>query len=311
MTSIAISVIVCTRDRPDLLAQLLETLARQTPKPCRFEVLIVDNGNSDETSAVAERASRTFPELRYQREYRTGLSYARNSGWETARGEYVAFIDDDCQVPSHWVSVAQRTIKRHRPVIFGGPYYPLYDGGKRRWFKNSYGSREPDIETGKPPDFSGGNIVFRGDLMEKFGGFDPDLGMSGNRLAWGEETDLQRRIWEAMPNAQYSYEEDLYVFHLVRREKMTFRWLMPAWLAKGKYRLLASPEPQIRPSSAHLYLQLASISARILWDVTVKTLLRDRSRFAYPQNYWYEHTSYYLRSLGYAWAQWARRWNLV
>jgi O-antigen biosynthesis protein len=93
------SVVIPTRDRPDLLARSLDAvLALDYPG---FEVIVVDNMPSDSrTRELVERSDR----LTYLRTDRPGSAAARNDGAALASGELVAFVDDDALVDRHWLS---------------------------------------------------------------------------------------------------------------------------------------------------------------------------------------------------------------
>lgn len=90
----AISVIVCTHNRKDLLKKNLESLAGQTLDKNDFEVVVIDDGSSDETREVAESFAGSLP-LRYFYQNSAGLSSARNHGLFAARGKIALFFDDD------------------------------------------------------------------------------------------------------------------------------------------------------------------------------------------------------------------------
>jgi GT2 family glycosyltransferase len=92
-----ISLVICTRDRPDDLRRCLASLAGQTRAP--DEVLVVDNAPSDDrTRSVAEAAG-----VCYVREPRPGLDIARNAGARAARGDLVLYTDDDVALHPRWV----------------------------------------------------------------------------------------------------------------------------------------------------------------------------------------------------------------
>src|ERR1700756_2224111 len=91
-----ISVVICTRNRASQLAQ---SLARAGSLTCQYpwELIVVDNGQSDETSAVIERYRQCHHgQISMIVEPVPGLGRARNRGWRASRGEIVAFTDDDC-----------------------------------------------------------------------------------------------------------------------------------------------------------------------------------------------------------------------
>lgn len=93
----SVSVVICTRDRPDELRRCLASLPAQTLRP--LEVIVVDNAsNGDDTRRAALDAG-----VVYVREDRPGLDYARNTGAASARGEIVAYTDDDVLLHPNWL----------------------------------------------------------------------------------------------------------------------------------------------------------------------------------------------------------------
>ena len=97
-----ISVVICTRNRPDKLAVCLD-LVEQQEYPS-FEVLVVDNAPSSDTVRILLKERRSRVEVRYALEPRRGLSWARNTGISETRGEIVVFTDDDVEPDIHWLA---------------------------------------------------------------------------------------------------------------------------------------------------------------------------------------------------------------
>src|SRR5580658_9941527 len=100
-----ITVVICTYNRSDSLAAALNTLAGSIlPRSVEWEVLVVDNNSSDRTHEVVEALSHLHPgRFRYLFEPRPGKSYALNAGIGQARGDIVAFMDDDVSVDPAWL----------------------------------------------------------------------------------------------------------------------------------------------------------------------------------------------------------------
>lgn len=98
-----VSVIICTRDRPQQLAAALSSVVRSEYP--HFEVIVVDNASeTTETAELLDEQYRHFPNIRYTREVRPGVSWARNRGLWEAKGEIVAFTDDDVIVDEYWLA---------------------------------------------------------------------------------------------------------------------------------------------------------------------------------------------------------------
>src|SRR5271163_1575532 len=100
-----ITVILCTYNRAHSISMALESvLASVLPPDVEWEVLVVDNNSKDQTRAVANEFCIRHPgRVRYLFEEHQGLSNARNAGIREARGEIIAFTDDDVTVDSTWL----------------------------------------------------------------------------------------------------------------------------------------------------------------------------------------------------------------
>lgn len=100
-----VSVIVCTRNRASSLRLALQSLAAMEIAPgIAWELIVVDNGSQDATREVVEEFARaTGLDIRYAFEAALGISHARNRGLREARGEIIAFTDDDVQVDRSWL----------------------------------------------------------------------------------------------------------------------------------------------------------------------------------------------------------------
>ena len=232
-----ISVIVCTYNRANLLAGCLRSLVGQTSDKGQFEVIVVDNNSTDETQEIARAFSNKFINFRIIREIEQGLSNARNRGYREAAGRYVAYIDDDAMAFPDWISQIICFTARHPEIqIFGGPYYAFSLVQLPEWFPPEYGSsglgtEERCIEIGKEW-LDGTNMVFAKELLQTFGGFDSSLGMSGQKIAYGEETKLLLDL--SSKNIPVFYLPALKVHHLIAENKMTLTWLIKSSYVSGK-----------------------------------------------------------------------------
>jgi glycosyltransferase involved in cell wall biosynthesis len=305
--SVLISVVVCTFNRSDLLANLLKGLCKQALEKAEYEVIVVDNNSQDDTRDVVRGFCKDCSNVRYCFEPQQGLSHARNLGWRMARGEYVAFIDDDCKAPEHWLSVAKEVIERVSPGVFGGPYFAFYNTPKPGWFKGAYGTHDQGNEArvlNAREFLDGGNVFFRRALLEALGGFDPSFGMSGHKIAYGEETVLLRHIRSTMPEQLIYYDPKLYVYHLVDGKKMSMRWIIPQRFASGFYSCRVFQDGAYAGIQGYqLLIRVFRILLALAIDFARGVLQRERKRYPYIQNYLYERTFSYIQVLGGLYSQ--------
>ena len=153
----ALSVVVPTCGRPDLLASCLAALERQTLPASEYEVIVVDD-------------SRT----------RDGPATARNRGWRQARGEIVAFTDDDCIPDDDWLAQGLRAFHEGVDALCGRIVMPIPAR------PTDY---ERDAQGLERAEFVTANCFVRKTVLERLGGFDESF-----RLAWREDSDLHFRL---------------------------------------------------------------------------------------------------------------------
>jgi glycosyltransferase involved in cell wall biosynthesis len=241
-TRASISVVVCTHNRAAFLRPALDSLAGQTLDKARYEVIVVDNGSTDETATVVRAflANEHESTIRVIDEPVLGLGYARNTGWKAAVGEYVAFMDDDARADARWLERALSLFEKSRPapIAVGGQIRPWYMSPKPAWYKDEYEVRSWGRELRRlsaGESFSGSNMIFSQHVLREFGGFDVNVGMRGARVSMGEETVLFRRISDTLGDrAILLYDPDLIVYHAVSRRKMTVRYHLSRWFVAGQ-----------------------------------------------------------------------------
>lgn len=301
VSGLHLSIVICTYSRPDLVSQVLGTIAEQDAPRDSYEVLVIDNASPKDIASVVASYGGRIPGLRCIREERVGLSHARNRGYQEARGEYIGYVDDDCKLPPEWVSTALEVIREVYPVMFGGPARAFYMTPKPRWFRDNYGSAKFGTAARPLKDrtLSGMNMVIRKDALDAVGGFDPELGMTGMTMAYGEETALQKRLRNHYGPECVYYDPALYVFHLVRPEKMRVLWIMRRRFFGGLYGYrCGAGDPLPGAGRVRLWAKAARVAIGFGLDAARGALARDRSRFPALANYIWEHASYRLERLG-------------
>jgi glycosyltransferase involved in cell wall biosynthesis len=233
-----VTVAICTRDRSEGVERLLRSLSDQASAlpdgSAGLEILVVDNAPSNERTR--ELAARR-PEVRYLREPRPGLNFARNLALQEARGEILVFLDDDVVVDRHWsAGFASAWAENRDAVAFTGQVLPLeletdaqvlfeFRAGFRRGFDRiRYGAVLPGdrLYPGGAGVFgTGANMAFRTDVVRHLGGFDDALD-TGAALPGGGDLDMFYRIIRA--GHALIYEPRFLVFHQHRREMKALRF---------------------------------------------------------------------------------------
>ncbi|MGJ3245102.1 MAG: glycosyltransferase family 2 protein [Elainellaceae cyanobacterium] len=245
------TVAICTKDRPDNLSRCLQSLialqlSHENPEQKgdrqdlpRFEILVVDNAPSDQRT---HNLITGLPTVRYVQEPKPGLDFARNTALHHARGELLAYLDDDVVVDRHWFDGLQDAWAENPDAgAFTGLVLPyeleteaqiLFEqrGGFRRGFeKIRYGQclpGNPLHPCGAGIFGAGCNMTFRRDVLLKLGGFDDALD-TGAPLPGGGDLDIFYRVIRA--GYHLVYEPHYLVFHQHRRELYKLRRQYWTW----------------------------------------------------------------------------------
>ncbi|HEY9479453.1 MAG TPA: glycosyltransferase family A protein [Gemmatimonadaceae bacterium] len=190
---LAVSIIACTRNRCGALAKLLESLTRlSVPHGLSWQLVLVDNGSTDGTGELLDTFSDRLPIERVF-EPEKGLSRARNAGLRAARGEILAFTDDDCIPAPDWVRVIHAEFARNPALAGLGGRVELHD--PRDYPITIRTSRHREVLTTAhqlPGLMVGCNMALRRSAVDVVGEFDTTLG-AGTPVGSAEDTDYLYR----------------------------------------------------------------------------------------------------------------------
>jgi len=106
------TVVISTYNRSDALKPTLMALARQDLRPSEYEVIVVDDGSTDDTPAVLEAISVPYVLRTFRQPFNQGVSAGRNIGLRNATGTYIIILSDDLLVPQNFISTHVRTLER-------------------------------------------------------------------------------------------------------------------------------------------------------------------------------------------------------
>lgn len=234
-----ISVAVCTYNRADVLPKCLESLANQTVDKELFEVLIIDNNSTDGTKEITTDFCKENLNFRYIFEEKQGLSQARNRAIDEAKGKYIAYIDDDAIADKDWIEKILTVIQNDKDIaVFGGKILPWYNTKKPKWFQDefgthSWGNKHLQLNLQNYPfGLSGSNMIFKKDILVKYNGFPAEYGMTGNKIAFGEESLLFNKMLKNNENVQYF--PDIVVYHLVSEKYYDLKYVFKRSIQNGK-----------------------------------------------------------------------------
>ena len=242
--AVSVTIAVCTRERVSDLQACLQSVLSMLEQPAAgahdVEILVVDNAPA--TDATKELVA-SLPNVRYALEPRPGLDFARNRALEEARGEFVAYVDDDATVDGGWLAgLAEALSENPDAAAVTGLVLPtelettaqiLFErrGGFRRGFEKlryegEHRPGNPVYPCGAGIFGAGCNMVVRRDVVRGLGGFDEALD-TGPPLPGGGDLDIFYRVIRA--GLPLVYEPRMLAFHRHRREYRALRHQYWTW----------------------------------------------------------------------------------
>lgn len=222
-TQESVSVVICTRDRPQQLEACLNSLQHLSKQP--EEIIVVDNApTTDLTKKVVEK----FPQARYVLESRPGLSIARNTGLNSSKGNIIAFTDDDVEVHPNWIERILYGFQDPKVMVVTGLMLPaklesaaqvafhqgtsgfnwecrpiIYD---TEYFENRKPFGTPVWQIG-----AGANMSLRRQIIDIVGDFDERLGAGASGCS--EDSEFWYRVLAAGWICRYEPSAVVYHYH--------------------------------------------------------------------------------------------------
>jgi glycosyltransferase involved in cell wall biosynthesis len=246
MNSPAISAVICTYDRYDLLPKAIESLKAQTLPAAQFQIIVVDNSPDHARSDEFAERYCAIPNLTWVIEKRPGLSNARNVGTERAASPVVAFMDDDAIATPTWLETLVAAFGNFGSAAeaAGGRVMPIWGSPRPAWLPDELLGYVSVVDWGGttraagPREWvAGTNIAFRKEALERAGGFSVGLGRNkgGHALLSNDEIEIIARLRGT--GGQLLYVPDAVVEHLVPADRLTQSWFRRrvAWQAVSDY----------------------------------------------------------------------------
>lgn len=216
---VAVSAVMCTRNRHASIEHAVTTvLANDHPS---FDMIVVDQSTDDSTGAILRPIAESDPRFTYLYTPEPGLSRAYNTGIKNTTGEVLVFTDDDCVVPTDWIT---RIVEAFQSEADGdllyGQVVPYEGEGSEGDVLTPQLVIEHPTRMGKKDGFQvfgmGANFAARRRLFEKVGYFDEVLG-GGGPLKSSQDFDLAYRVYKG--DAITLLRPEVTLRHDGRREK--------------------------------------------------------------------------------------------
>lgn len=279
------SVIVPTRNRGHLLGRALRSLFDQSADAGSYEVLVVDNGSTDRTRAVADEAFGTAPEhgTRYVYEPVPGLLAGRHRGVAETDAELLVFVDDDIVASPGWLTAIRSAFDDPDVDLATGPCRPDYHRPPPRWVDGLWTEGEegrwcgwyslvdlgPEARFIHPNRVWGLNFAIRRETLLTLGGFHPDNVPADLQHYQGDgETGLTRKAVDAGRRAWWA--PDAVVHHAVTHERLTGEYLR----RRARYQGVADSFTQARERGGPSHSRLRSEAVRRVPSMVRRTVDR-------------------------------------
>ena len=232
---IYLSVIIPTRNRAKYLSGALDSLTRQPHSSDLFEVIVVDNGSTDNTKEICETYRNQIHNLRYYYDTTPGLHVGRHLGLKMAKAENLVYADDDIEAFPTWLEGIAEAFQDNEVVLVGGKNLPKFeteppDWILKMWEKDQNGNRilgylsildlGDEKKEINPYHVFGCNFSIRKSVLLEAGGFHPDaMPQELIKYRGDGESHVSRYILEK--GYKTLYHPKASVYHLVPSSRLS------------------------------------------------------------------------------------------
>lgn len=220
---IKISAIVPTYNRAQLLSGALRSLQHQNLTGNAYEIIVVDNGSKDITRESVDQINQEGGKhIHYIYEPHLGLHNARHAGARFAKGDILAYTDDDVICDKDWLAALLKEYQSDDIVCVGGKILPKWETSPPTWMNYfapwtlcllDYGNERK--ECAWPQNPFGCNFSIRKETLFNLGGFNPEC--MGDEWVGDGEAGLLRRIYAK--KFKVVYTPDAVVWHIISPDK--------------------------------------------------------------------------------------------
>src|SRR5712692_5948951 len=241
-----VSVLISTRNRASSLRQTLESLFHPANlESSDWEVVVIDNDSDDNTSEVCRDFRERFSQhFRFLVEKKRGKRNALNTGIAAARGDVLAFTDDDVLCAPDFLQAIRLVFDEYAPDGVQGRVLLDCKGGWPEWLDSHLALTVAFRDCGDDVielqgTLFGCNMVVRAEVFRKIGGFSPELGPGAIGLA--EDTELTFRMRQ--DGCRLIYAPQIVVRHQLSRDRLTKSFLRERFFQNGRAEAYFAPLP--------------------------------------------------------------------
>lgn len=232
--SVSVVISAFTDRRWDDVLEAVASVQAQTVAP--MDTIVVVDHNED----LLRRLTAALPGVTVvPNEEVRGLSGARNTGVRLARGEVVAFLDDDAVAERDWIARLADAYSDPAVEGAGGWIEPLWTGGRRDFFPAEFNWVVGCSYTGLPTERAsvrnliGANMSFRRDTILAIDGFRTGAGRVGTRPFGHEDTEFCIRLRQRIPGARIVLEPSAAIRHKVPPARASLSYFVQRCYIEG------------------------------------------------------------------------------
>jgi glycosyltransferase involved in cell wall biosynthesis len=226
----SLSIIIPTRNRSDCLVNALIALQKQKYNISELDIIVVDNGSTDNTRQVVESFAEKLPSLRYFYASEPGLHVGRHVGMQEAKTEILCYLDDDSEPLPVWAKAIYNAFQNEKVVLVGGSNLPKWEQEPPQWLADMWQKKHSivylsihdlgnEIKDINPYLVYGCNFSVRKSVLLQAGGFNPD-GMPSDLLMYRGDGETAVSEYIKKNRLQAMYIPDASIYHLVSKSRM-------------------------------------------------------------------------------------------
>lgn len=258
------TVLLATRNGGRLLRDVLQAYLDVEAPAGGWQLVIVDNGSTDETPSTIESYRGRLP-LTALREPRAGKNRALNAGLSVVAGDLIVLTDDDTFPARDWLVEMSRCARAHPEVdVFAGRILPRWETPPAPWILDAVPQTAAYTLTGKrhvegpisPELIFGPNMAVRRVIFQDGVRFDESIGPNGASYAMGSETELTLRLVGAGHRTWYC--DQAVVEHYIRKQQLDRNWILNRAVRYGRGRFRLRTRTAVPPASTLLGVPLLS-----------------------------------------------------
>jgi len=234
--ALSISVIICayTEKRWDNLSAAVKSVQQQTLPAT--EIIIAVDHNPVLLKRVQDHIAHVIV---VENKGAKGLSDTRNSGISVAKGQIIAFLDDDAIATPNWLMFLLEAFSDPQIIGAGGPVIPLWSDSNPFWLPEEFHWVVGCTYRGMPQNAQmirnpiGANMSFRKEVFDAVGDFRSEIGRVGCRPFGCEETELCIRARQYWPERGFLYQPQATVFHHVPGNRTNWHYFFSRCYSEG------------------------------------------------------------------------------